>query len=237
MKPTTAQMMQWVISGTSLFQMALDAVPDDDLPTATDLPGWTRAHVVAHVSSNADALMNLVHWARTGEPTPMYSSAEQRAHDIETGAALEAEQLRVWNATSAARLTRALLELTEAQWKAAVTTAQGREVTAHEIPWLRCRELFVHAIDLNSTVSWSDVPADFIYRLLDEAASRRSSLKQLDAINLRATDAAWHWPSEPFIQAPVASRPLATLAAWLTGRTTDLHTRNNPDLPELPAWL
>ena len=48
--------------------------------------GWTRAHVVTHIARNADALSNLVHWATTGEPTPMYASPESRDADIAEGA-------------------------------------------------------------------------------------------------------------------------------------------------------
>ena len=29
------------------------------------LPGWTRAHVLTHLARNADAMVNLLTWART----------------------------------------------------------------------------------------------------------------------------------------------------------------------------
>jgi maleylpyruvate isomerase len=32
------------------------------------LPGWSRAHVLTHVARNADAMINLLTWARTGRP-------------------------------------------------------------------------------------------------------------------------------------------------------------------------
>jgi hypothetical protein len=49
------------------------------------LPGWTRAHVLAHVARNADALVNLLTWARTGQPRPMYADRQQRDAEIEAG--------------------------------------------------------------------------------------------------------------------------------------------------------
>ena len=52
------------------------------MPTA--LPGWTRKHLVAHLAGNAEALLRLLHWAGTGERTPMYTSPEQRNADIES---------------------------------------------------------------------------------------------------------------------------------------------------------
>ena len=38
-----------VAAGTALFQRALGAVDDAALTESTALPGWTRAHVVAHL--------------------------------------------------------------------------------------------------------------------------------------------------------------------------------------------
>ena len=46
----------------------------------------TRAHVLTHVARNADAMANLIQWARTGTPTPAYASREQRDADIAAGA-------------------------------------------------------------------------------------------------------------------------------------------------------
>src|SRR2546429_8775170 len=50
------------------------------------LPGWSRGHVLTHIARNADGMVNLLHWARTGTQTPMYTSAQSRAADIEAGA-------------------------------------------------------------------------------------------------------------------------------------------------------
>ena len=44
-------------------------------------------HVVAHVHYNARALGRLVQWATTGTENRMYASPEQRASEIEAGAA------------------------------------------------------------------------------------------------------------------------------------------------------
>ena len=74
----------WAHEGTKLF---LDAVALTTAPTQR-LPGWTRRHLVAHVAANAEALGNLVHWAATGIPTPMYSSPEARAAGIDRGLAM-----------------------------------------------------------------------------------------------------------------------------------------------------
>ena len=54
------------------------ALTDSQARAPSLLPGWTRGHVVTHLARNADALRNLLTWARTGIPTPMYPSRQAR---------------------------------------------------------------------------------------------------------------------------------------------------------------
>ena len=58
---------------------ALDRLPDRDFAGPSLLPGWTRAHVAAHLAHNAEGLGRLATWAATGVETPMYPSAAARA--------------------------------------------------------------------------------------------------------------------------------------------------------------
>lgn len=226
----------WVDEGTALFAKALEGLSDDDLRGPTALPGWTGAHVVAHLAANADALGNLVRWARTGEETPMYATAEQRDADIEAGSRQSATQLRYWVAASAARLGEALDGLTPGQWAATVRTAQGRTVPATEIPWLRAREVMVHAVDLGGCVTFADLPAGFDAALLDDVAARRSVDPDGPALLLAPTD------DRPWVVAgaghPTTVRgPLAQLTAYLCGRPAgELHA-DGAAVPTLPRWL
>ena len=95
------------------------------------LPGWTRKHVVAHLAANAEALGRLLHWAKTGERTPMYSSTEQRNADIEAGATRPGTELAQWFRASAQALDDALDTMTRAAWSAEVMTAQGPRGPGH----------------------------------------------------------------------------------------------------------
>uniref|UniRef100_UPI002455B6BA maleylpyruvate isomerase N-terminal domain-containing protein n=1 Tax=Nocardia farcinica TaxID=37329 RepID=UPI002455B6BA len=79
MTRTFTDARRWMTAGTTLFADAVAGLTDPDFDTPTHLPGWNRRHLVAHVAANADALRNLVHWAATGTPTPMYASPEERA--------------------------------------------------------------------------------------------------------------------------------------------------------------
>jgi maleylpyruvate isomerase len=129
--------------------------------------------VAAHVAANADALGNLVQWAATGTPTPMYASAEERAAGITEGSRQPGSRLLDWLRLSANALEEAMDRLDETQWNAKVVTAQGRTVPATEIPWMRAREVCVHAVDLDNGVTFADLPADFLAALCDDIVAKR----------------------------------------------------------------
>jgi maleylpyruvate isomerase len=183
---------RWMDTCTELFLGALDKLSDAEFDEPTALPGWSRRHLVAHVHLNAEALRNLIHWARTGEETPMYPSSEHRRADIEQGATLPPDRLRVLVRESAAALAADMDALPDDAWRAEVRTALGRPVPASEVPWMRVREAAVHAVDLAAGVGFADLPPEVTTALA------------LDAIRKHATGP----------QAPA-------LAAWLTGRATE----------------
>lgn len=232
--------------GTAIFGKALDSLADEALAGPTALAGWNGTHVVAHVAANADALVNLAHWARTGVETPMYSSPGQRDADLETGARLPAGQLRSWVAASDGRLARALEPLTPDQWQAHVRTAQGRTVPATELPWMRTREVMVHAVDLGGAVTFADLPAAFHAALIEDIAARRSAAADGPALRLVPTDDDRTWSVAGADAATTVSGRLPDLAAYLAGRrVAGLSARTQrvdgtstkDDIPALPRWL
>ncbi|MGH3354927.1 MAG: maleylpyruvate isomerase N-terminal domain-containing protein [Nocardioidaceae bacterium] len=176
--------------GTTVFLDTVDRLDDESLSGPSGLPGWTRAHVVAHVHHNAEALQRLLHWARTGEATPMYESAAARDAEIEHGAALPPAELRKHVHTSAGQLSTAVDTLPDKAWGNQVRTAQGRTVPASEVVWMRTREVAVHAVDLTAGVSFGDLPDDLNSALVKDAVDKR-----------------------------VGRGEAAVLAEWLTGRT------------------
>ena len=100
----------------------------------------------------------------------MYASPEQRVREIEAGATLPAAELRDLVQHSAASLAAALDDLPAEAWDAIVVTAQGRTVPATEIPWMRAREVCIHAVDLGAGVTFGDLPPDFVAALLANVA-------------------------------------------------------------------
>jgi maleylpyruvate isomerase len=108
------------------------------------LPGWSRGHVLTHLARNADALCNLLSWARTGVETPMYLSRDQRKADIEAGSGRPVDQLVDDVHTSSDRLLAELRETPEEAWRSPVRFGtHGTPMTGARIPHLRRVEVEV----------------------------------------------------------------------------------------------
>ncbi|MFE3203372.1 maleylpyruvate isomerase family mycothiol-dependent enzyme [Embleya sp. NPDC059237] len=230
--------LRWTGVGTARFLDACAAFDEAAFDARTPLPGWTRRHLVAHVAANADALGNLVRWAATGEPTPMYASADERRAGIERGAMMTGAELTAWATRSAAALAVGLDALTAEQRAHDVVTAQGRVLPAGEIPWLRAREVCVHAVDLAAGVGFDAFPADFLERLAAEAVDRHGA-RTTAAVTLTAgdLDPARTWRLAGAGEPTSIRAPLADITAYLTGRVATLPTESGAPAPELPAWL
>ena len=182
--------LDWMDTCTDLFLTAVDDLSDDDFAAPSLLPGWSRQHVVAHVHFNALALGRLISWARTGVETRMYASAEQRADEIESGLALRPDELRALVHRSAEQLAASVAVVPDEAWAHRVVTARGREVPASLVPWLRAREVAVHAVDLAAGVGFADLPGGLLRELSTEAVVMHG-----------------------------AAGAAAPMAAWLTGRS------------------
>jgi maleylpyruvate isomerase len=142
---------------------------------------------------------------------------------------------------TARQLAAAVDALTDEACARRVRTAQGRVVPATEIPWLRAREVCVHAVDLagsgSASVSFPDLPAGFTAALVEDVTALRSSRGDGPALSLRATDAATTWTVRGAGRPRELTGTVSGLAAWLTGRGDDVHTADSEPLPALPRWL
>ncbi|MET7571999.1 maleylpyruvate isomerase family mycothiol-dependent enzyme [Streptomyces sp. NPDC005492] len=240
MSRSLADARRWMREGTELLVQTTARLDEAAYEEPSRLPAWSRKHVVAHVAANADALANLVHWAATGTPTPMYASPEERAVGIEEGGRQPGGRLTEWLRLSCDALEKAMDALDEDRWAARVLTAQARAVPATEIPWLRSREVWVHAVDLGTGVRFGALPADFLTALCDDIVARRGGAPG-QGITLEPTDAPGRWllPSasgEPGETITVTGS-LAEITAYLAGRDHGATTAGGAAAPALPAWL
>ena len=239
MTRTFADGLRWAAEGTALVRRALAALGagESAWEAPSGLPGWNRKYLLSHVNGNANALRNLATWARTGVETPMYASPGQRNADIAAGAALSGAALVDAFERSAAALASDWAGLTDAQWSAPVVTAQGRTVPASETPWLRTREVMVHAVDLDAGVTFDDLPRDFCAALVADIVAKRSAGGN-PALVVVPTDHDGRWQVRGDSEPVVVTGPLAQLTAWLAGRPHHgVATDDGGPAPLLPPWL
>jgi maleylpyruvate isomerase len=231
------QTLNWMHDGTERLLAEVEGLPDEALSAPTALPGWTRAYLLSHIAANADALRNLIHWARTGEERRMYASSEAREAGIAAGAALPAADLRARVASSAAELAADLDALDGvgggAGWDAKIITAQGLTRSADEIPWMRTREIYIHSIDLAAGTTYADLPPDFLAALLDDVTTRRTAVGGGPALVIAASDTGGRWDVAGTGSPVPVTGLLADLTAYLTGRPAP----SLPAAPVLPPWL
>jgi maleylpyruvate isomerase len=211
-----ARELGWARRGTAYFARLLNDLPDEALSVPSRVPGWTRAHVVAHVGYNGRALARLVEWARTGVENRMYESAEARAAEIELGSTLPPRALRNLFHHAEVHLNVEWRDLTDDQWDAVVGGVPVRET-----PWMRAREIWLHAVDLDTTGAFIDLPPDMLDRLLPELAAEVGA----QDVTLAPTDRSLRIGRGPEVRGTAAS-----LARWLAGGgSADL----SGDLPEI----
>lgn len=228
---TLSPLAGWWEGGEQAFGTAAGRLGDVDLLGPSLLPGWTRAHVLAHVAGNADALVNLLTWARTGVETPMYTSVKVRDTEITRRAALPPQGLRAEVRTTTERLAEGVRTLPAAAWTAEVRTAQGRTVPAQEVLWIRSREVWVHAVDLAAGLTFHDIPDEVLAALLDELFRSWERKGVLPDVTVTAGDRGWGRG------ALVVAGSLPAVTGWLTGRAAGEELSCAAPLPSPPTWL
>lgn len=225
------QLAGWWERGEQHLADAVGRVDDDGLAAPTLLAGWNRARLLAHLAGNADALVNLLTWARTGVETPMYASPQAREAAIAAGAALPPARLRAEVTAAAGRLAAAVHPLPAQAWSVPVRTAQGRTVPAAEVLWMRSREVWVHGVDLDTGLTFGDIPDDVLATLADDVTAAWARRDLALAVTVRAAGRQWG------AGAQAVRGALPAVTAWLTGRSDGTDLYSDGPLPDLPVWL
>ncbi|MFI5611653.1 maleylpyruvate isomerase family mycothiol-dependent enzyme [Amycolatopsis sp. NPDC051903] len=225
--------LRWARRGTAYFARKLGELSDAELDRPSLLPGWSRRHVIAHVGYNARALTRLLAWARSGVETPMYSSPRQRAAEIEAGATLPARALRSLFAHAATHLDVEWRDLPDTAWDAEIRTAQGRLVPARETAWMRTREVWLHALDLDHGGSPRDFPPELLDAVLADVLGAWQRRQEPVHLVLAAPG---RQPLTIGDGGPVVSGAVPELVRWLTGRGSAGVSADSA-LPALPRWF
>jgi maleylpyruvate isomerase len=136
-------------------------LPEAELRVPSLLPGWTRAHVLAHLARGADAMRNLLISARSGQDRPAYASAQARDAGIEQGAAVSAKDLMADLADSAMALRAVVRQLPDEAWQVRVRVLDSAPFPAADVLTRRLVEVELHHCDLDAGYSPADWPAAF----------------------------------------------------------------------------
>jgi maleylpyruvate isomerase len=219
-------------SSTALIR-TVDALGAEELAAPSLLPGWSRAHVVAHLALNGEAMAGVLDAVRRGEEVAMYASDEQRDADIEELAGAEQADLLDRLLAATTRFTEAVEAMDDEAWRGVFARTPGAEpVPVAAIPGKRRWELEIHHADLGAIYARTDWPPDFVAELIEsEAAHDEAGPLTLVAVDL---DHTWHVGSPG---GPIVSGTGADLGWWLTGRGTgDGLSSDAGPLPTLGPW-
>lgn len=241
--PTLLEGLLQARRGTAFFARKLNELSDAELDGKSLLPGWTRRHVAAHIGYNARAIARLVEWAATGVENPMYPSKEVRDQEIDFGATLSPIALRNLFDHSAVHLNVEWRDLPANAWHHKVKTIQGRLVPAEETIWMRTREVWVHAVDLDNGASFADIPAPVLTRLLKDItgawASRGTDKGLMGRVDGHPPLAFGDMEASAPLQ---ISGSLADVAGWAAGRgAAGVKASRDGEIlrvvPAAPAWI
>jgi maleylpyruvate isomerase len=210
------------------------AIAEQDWRGPSQLPGWSRGHLATHIARQADGLVRLTQWARTGQRQDMYSSPEQRETEIEEGAHRSALELQIDLDTSAGRLETAWDDLeAAAAWDAVVALRGGLQVPARLLPLARLLEVSLHHVDLGTGYGLIDLDAATADWLLEWCAFRLRERDEFPKLELRSDTTTITVGSSGATRTVRGSSAL--LLGWLTGRC-DASAVAGADGLRLPAF-
>jgi maleylpyruvate isomerase len=222
---------------TDRLLQTVAGLQDADLRAPSLLPGWSRGHVLTHVARNADALGNVVRSVLTGKTIPMYTSTEDRNADIEAGSGRSPADLEADVESSAERLLALLADVPTDRLDVPVPTGRGWDLTVHDVPAMRLREVAYHHVDLAAGFSFADLPTEVLRRGLEECPPRFQSV-----VPGATVEARWAEGDPLTLTIGDGTVPVvgsaADVLAWLSGRSSGagLTTQGDAPLPPLPSW-
>jgi maleylpyruvate isomerase len=216
--------------------LTVDSLRPDDYREPSVLPGWSRAHVVAHLALNAEGLARAVDGHAHALDVPIYDSNEQRDADIEELAEAEPAEIRERLFAAGQGLRDALASLNDEQWGGTVPRLPGGPLwPVATVPETRRREVEIHHADLGSGYRHTDWPEDFRIALLDLVTADRANDPDSPAFSVRATDTVRTWAVGA--EEPVVEGSAADLGWWLVGRgSAEGLTCGTAELPRLGEW-
>lgn len=217
------------------FLTAASSLDEAALRDPSLLPGWTRAHVLAHMATLADVFARQAEAASRDEKMPVYDSADARETAIAVGARWSLSEVREQLERAFARIDRAW-PTTQEGWDSPVTY-RNETVEAVLLGWWR--ETSIHLADLDvdrGYETWSVPLCRHLWSFLTQR------LPGDEAFVLSSTDheVRVEVGGGSYGAVEIAGR-LVDITAWLAGRVPTQQPAAHRDgrvtaLPELSPW-
>ncbi|GAB3697355.1 maleylpyruvate isomerase family mycothiol-dependent enzyme [Mariniluteicoccus flavus] len=209
----------------------LDSFDADGWRAPSLLPGWTRAHVVAHLNDNAVCFAEALEGLSRGATVPVYASDEARNAAIEEGATLSGEDLLAQGSEGHRRWRQAIAGMDAKAFEGEVERVPGGvRFPAAVAPILREREIEMHHADLDAGYGPDDWSTDFVERLMETLLW---DMGEKGDLTLETTDTgARH---ELGAGGQVIRGTAARLAWWLA-RQDPSGLESDADIPDLGPW-
>ena len=208
---------------------------EEDVKAPSELPDWTRGHVLAHLGGIANAMARQLEFAARGESIELYDGGfEGRTRAIDMAAGHSLAEHRADMDAALGRALRAFETLDDAGWQTPVSYRGGVVFDGGLALW---RELTIHAGDLGTgrgPETWSQ---PFCEHLFDFLSARVPEGQRFVLQPLGLPGATIGAPGG---RSTVISGMLTDIAAWLAGRTPtlgSLRATAAADGVELPALL
>ncbi len=211
----------------------VDGLTDADWAGPSGLPDWSRAHVIAHLTLNAEALGAALTAVAQGENAAMYASQERRDGDIAALAARRPAEIRERFLSSTTTFAHALTSLpTESGSQLIERVPGGRVFAASDVLVMRWQEVEIHHVDLDAGYDVGQWPLEFAVLVLDSMSGRKVGTEPF-RIAPTDTDRTWSFGDGGSTVTGSASE----LAWWLTGREAGegLSTHDGT-LPRIETW-
>lgn len=154
---------------TGMALATVASLSAEELAAPSRVEGWSRAHVVAQLISNARALGRLVNWAVTGEEQAMFTSAEALQAEIDYLAGLPAAELKQALREANDEFAKTAEQLRSAQLAVEEVEGPIGPVSAYWLPAYRTSEVILRHHDLDTVWELEEADIDALEDALDLA--------------------------------------------------------------------
>ncbi|NWF27978.1 maleylpyruvate isomerase family mycothiol-dependent enzyme [Streptomyces sp. PKU-EA00015] len=217
-----------VIEAHGTLERLVAGVTDQQLAEASALPGWSRGHVLAHLTDNARMFARLAEHALCGDLVTAYDGGVDERNAInEATTGRSAAEHRAELAAHSARLEAAWAHAGDEDWKRPVTF---RNADLAATVWARWREAWIHMVDLDLGVRSDDWPEGLATHAIAFLLDRLPAGTRVGAEDVRRQ---WSVGDRP---GTVVTGRVRDLAAWLAGRTPAVSPVAAQGLPALGPW-